>query len=123
MLPYARPGFLAGDTEKRFRGEDAMASSQVHEKGPATLQSTRQMLDDLDALMERMLAIPVNNPDDTADAPPGIVRMPTMSATLTVLDPSAEEQETVPDIHLPIGNGAPRFDAEAAAAVHDNMPL
>ena len=52
----------------------------------ASLQTTRQMLDELDALMERMLALPVNELDDTAAPMPDVVRMPTVSATLTVLE-------------------------------------
>lgn len=45
--------------------------------------STRQMLDELDALMERMLALPVNDLDDLAQEP---TPRPTLSATLTVID-------------------------------------
>jgi hypothetical protein len=58
-----------------------------------TLQSTRQMLDELDALMDRMLAIPVNDVDDPAPRPGDIVRMPTVSATLTVLEAPLEDEE------------------------------
>ena len=48
------------------------------------------MLDELDALMERMLALPVNDLDDLAQEPP----RPTLSATLTVIDtPQAEKEE------------------------------
>src|SRR5947209_3050651 len=49
-----------------------------------SLQSTRQMLDELDALMERMLSLPVNDLDD---APPMPARGPALSARLTVLEP------------------------------------
>jgi hypothetical protein len=66
-------------------------------KEPPPLQSTRQMLDELDALMDRMLAIPVNDVDDSAPAvpaAPAVVRMPTVSATLTVLEEPLEDEET-----------------------------
>ncbi len=49
------------------------------------------MLDELDALMDRMLTLPVNDLDD-APSPPAIVRMPAMSATLTVLEEPADEK-------------------------------
>ncbi len=44
----------------------------------ASLQSTKQMLDELDALMEKMLALPVNDLDDAAAFP---------APTLTLLEP------------------------------------
>ena len=71
-------------------------------KEPATLQTTRQMLDELDALMDRMLALPVNDVDDPAPTPSQIVHMPTMSATLTVLDASVEQEETPPELEHPL---------------------
>jgi hypothetical protein len=55
-------------------------------KEPAALQSTRQMLDELDALMDRMLALPVNELDEAMAPPREMIRMPTVSATLTVLE-------------------------------------
>jgi hypothetical protein len=59
-----------------------------------TTTSTRQMLDELDALMERMLALPVNDLDEAAQTP---LPRPTLSATLTVIDaPDAETQEPPP---------------------------
>ncbi|MCI0377278.1 MAG: hypothetical protein L0215_06720 [Gemmataceae bacterium] len=54
----------------------------------ARLQSTRQLLDELDALMERMLALPVNDADGPMPALPELAPAPTVSATLTVLPPS-----------------------------------
>ncbi len=65
-----------------------MASGNPTQDGSA-LHATRQMLDELDALMERMLALPVNDLDDAPPAPRAPVRTATLSATLTVLDPSA----------------------------------
>jgi hypothetical protein len=68
-----------------------MASAKPPQaKEPAPVQSTRQMLDELDALMDRMLAIPVNDVDDPEPTAPAIIRKPTVSATLTVLEPPAE---------------------------------
>ena len=60
-----------------------MASSGTTTDG-SSLQTTKQMLDELDALMERMLALPVNDPDDApADRPAAL------AASLTLLDPPA----------------------------------
>ncbi|MCI0639637.1 MAG: hypothetical protein L0Y72_15450 [Gemmataceae bacterium] len=53
----------------------------------ARLQSTRQLLDELDALMERMLALPVNEAEGPTPALPELAPAPTVSATLTVLPP------------------------------------
>ncbi len=71
------------------------------EKEPAGLHSTRQMLDELDALMDRMLALPVNDLDD-ATLPRDVVRVPTMSATLTVLDPLEQEAEAPAPAKAPL---------------------
>lgn len=68
-----------------------------------SLQSTKQMLDELDALMEKMLALPVNDPEDAAPFPEEVVKAPnlppTVSATLTLLEPPApvSEPPTVPE--------------------------
>lgn len=62
-------------------------------KESATLQTTRQMLDELDALMDRMLALPVNDVDDPVPTPREIVRIPTVAATLTVVPPVTEAEE------------------------------
>jgi hypothetical protein len=62
-------------------------------KEPATLQSTREILDELDALMDRMLAIPVNDMDDPAPPARALVHTPTVAATLTVLESPLEEEE------------------------------
>jgi len=54
-----------------------MASSSTHET--ATVQSTRQLLDELDELMERMLALPIEDADQPPPAQP-------VAATLTLLE-------------------------------------
>jgi hypothetical protein len=88
------------------------SAKKPHGKEPETLQSTRQMLDELDALMDRMLTLPVNDVDD-APPPPAIVRMPAMSATLTVLEAPANEnvedkiQERMLEKPAPIRERAP----------------
>jgi hypothetical protein len=88
-----------------FSSEAAMSSVKLPQgTEPETLQSTRQMLDELDALMDRMLALPVNDLDDSAPPPPDIVRMPTVSATLTVLEAPAVEAPVVevPVLEVPV---------------------
>ncbi|MSQ96165.1 MAG: hypothetical protein EXR98_16655 [Gemmataceae bacterium] len=52
----------------------------------ASLQTTKQMLDELDALMERMLSLPVNDPGDAAPFPEEVVKTPALSAKLTLLE-------------------------------------
>ena len=58
----------------------------------STLQTTKQMLDELDALMEKMLSLPMNDLDDALPFPEEVVKAPTMGATLTLLAPSAQER-------------------------------
>lgn len=57
----------------------------------STLQTTKQMLDELDALMEKMLSLPMNDLDDAAPFPEEVVKAPTLGATLTLLAPSVPE--------------------------------
>ncbi len=52
-----------------------------------SLQSTKQMLDELDALMERMLALPVNDAEEAPPFPTEVVKKPALSAKLTLLEP------------------------------------
>src|SRR5207244_13738 len=93
-------------------------------KEPATLQSTRQMLDELDALMDRMLAIPVNDLDDAAAPPRGIVRMATGSATLTVLEPPAEEDDAPAKQAPPLPRQSfPSYSADLAPTPQETRPL
>lgn len=55
-------------------------------------QSTKEMLDELDALMERMLAVPVNELDESAASPlpPSPPKPAALAATLTVLQTPTE---------------------------------
>ncbi|MSU79501.1 MAG: hypothetical protein EXS16_15595 [Gemmataceae bacterium] len=57
-------------------------------------QTTKQMLDELDALMERMLALPVSQPDAVAPFPKSVVKGPTLAATLTLLERSPAPNPT-----------------------------
>ena len=58
-----------------------MASSKT--KAGSPLQSTRQMLDELDSLMERMLALPVGDVDDLPPLPRDVPNPPALTAVLT----------------------------------------
>jgi hypothetical protein len=48
-----------------------------------SLHDTRQLLDELDALMDQMLALPIDDQDEAVTSP---VTTPTVSATLTLLE-------------------------------------
>jgi hypothetical protein len=63
-----------------------MAKKPVND---SSLQSTRQMLDELDALMERMLTLPVNEPEQPGAAPQQPAKNAALSATVTLLEPHA----------------------------------
>lgn len=99
-------------------------------KEPATLQSTRQMLDELDALMDRMLALPVNDMDDPVPTPREIVRIPTVAATLTVVEPptdptEAEEPSSEPPVPL-LRESFPRYSINVpgvTAEPENDLPL
>jgi hypothetical protein len=67
----------------------------------SSLGATRQLLDELDALMEKMLALPVSEADD-ADVARESTRLPKVSATLTVLPDSSS-----------LTNSSPRHDDPA----------
>jgi hypothetical protein len=71
----------------------------------ASLQSTKQMLDELDAMMEKMLALPVNDPEEAAPFPGEVVKAPsltpTLSATLTLLEPPARSMPPHPAVNPP----------------------
>jgi hypothetical protein len=60
-----------------------MSSSST--KDSAALQTTRQLLDELDTLMERMLALPIEDGEPRSTAP----ETPAVAATLTLLDDPA----------------------------------
>lgn len=83
-------------------------------RGASPLDHTRQVLDELDALMERMMALPVNDLDNAAIIHPDF-RVPTVSATVTILDtpPPTADSDPAP----------PRLDAEhqpSIAPPHDS---
>lgn len=72
-------------------------------KNDASLQTTKQMLDELDALMERMLALPVNDADEAMSFPVDVVKTPALSAKLTLLETSASPLPVgPPHMELPI---------------------
>jgi hypothetical protein len=89
-----------------------MASGKPAQDPPA-LHTTRQMLDELDALMERMLALPVNDAEEAApppaqgaDAPrsgtpPATTKSRPLAATLTLLQLPADEAPPVPGSAVP----------------------
>jgi hypothetical protein len=93
-------------------------------KEPETLQSTRQMLDELDALMDRMLAIPVNDLDEPAPTPRDIVHMPTVSATLTVLEAPVQSEESFNRGQPPSAwANFPGYSTDPVPAREDSGPL
>lgn len=61
-----------------------------------TLQSTKQMLDELDVLMEQMLSLPVNDPEDVSSFPREVVKPHAMTATLTMLEAPAPISDACP---------------------------
>lgn len=89
--------------------------------------STRQMLDELDALMERMLALPVNDLDELAREP---LPRPTLTATLTVIEtaepeltsgeapavPAVSQTESVPVLENPAWTSPPPEETTVPAA-------
>jgi hypothetical protein len=111
--------------EKGFSTEDAMPSAKPPQaKEPATAQSARQMLDELDVLMDRMLAIPVNELDDAAPSAPAIVRMPTVSATLTVLEAPVEDEESpAPERREPLRESFVSYSALSETMPGETKPL
>lgn len=57
---------------------------------------TRRMLDELDALMERMLALPVDPPETPAGPAVPHELLPKLSATLTLLEQTVNEPPETP---------------------------
>jgi hypothetical protein len=99
----------------------------------ASLQSTKQMLDELDALMEKMLTLPVNDLGDAAAFPPPVVKEPTLSATLTLLSPPSvpapaptpplsKKPASRPSYQIP-ALAAPRPRVEEPAAPPSPLPF
>jgi hypothetical protein len=97
-------------------------------KTPNTsLQSTKQMLDELDALMEKMLTLPVNELDE-AETPstPSVPEPTKLSATVTLLEPPAEAQpKPRPAPPIPVSMPsyqAPELDLSPAPPLAVNPP-
>src|SRR5438552_5117357 len=113
-----------GAKKNGFSTEEAMSSAKPPQgKEPATLQTTRQMLDELDALMDRVLALPVNDVEDTAPAPREIVRMSTVSATLTVLEsPVPDEEAPVQEERQLLRESFPTYSTELARVPSEPIP-
>ena len=87
-------------------------------KEPTPRSDTHQMLDELDALMDRMLALPIEEPEEQAAAP-----APTVSATLTLLDPPQPENPSEPLVaeERSADNAAP--DMEPVAPMVPTPPM
>jgi hypothetical protein len=60
-------------------------------KNDASLESTKQMLDELDALMEKMLSLPVTEAEEGRAPAKSVAKAPPMSAKLTFLPPMNEK--------------------------------
>jgi hypothetical protein len=93
----------------------------------AALQTTKQMLDELDALMEKMLTLPVNDLDEAPAFPPPIVKEPALSATLTLLEPSepaskkpahkpSQQSPEAEGLSAPLPFNPPHFSIESVPA-------
>jgi hypothetical protein len=79
------------------RGLEVCSMSSIKSSQEASpLQSTRQMLDDLDALMERMLSLPVGDNEELPPLPRDILKTPALSASLTLLDEPEPPHESSP---------------------------
>jgi hypothetical protein len=68
----------------------------------SSLQSTKQMLDELDALMDRMLALPVNEMEDAPAFPKEIVPERALTATLTLLQTPPPAPTPAPLVEMPL---------------------
>jgi hypothetical protein len=73
----------------------------------AASQSTRQMLDDLDALMQRMLALPVQTPDEEGQPP-------------TVVEPAPVATPAPAAAQYPVHPPAVTVQAPMPSAAHDD---
>ena len=72
-----------------------MTSSKTRTSSP--LQSTRQMLDELDTLMERMLALPVGDEEDLPPLPRDVPVQATVKATYTPIGETTGAEEAEED--------------------------
>ena len=82
-----------------------------------SLQSTKQMLDELDAMMEKMLTVPVSDLDEAVPFPPPIVKTPALSATLTLLEPTDSAPSPDSKKPPPARNRGARIVAVESAAL------
>jgi hypothetical protein len=64
--------------------------------------ATKQMLDELDALMERMLALPVQQPEDTPASPTQEREPMAVSASLSVVEPPPEVDSALEEENQPL---------------------
>jgi hypothetical protein len=74
--------------------EELSMSSGKAGPDPPLVHPTRQMLDELDALMERMLALPIGDVEPAAPpdgGPPNARHTPTLAAKLTLLPAPSDE--------------------------------
>ncbi len=79
--------------------------------------TTRQMLDDLDALMEQMLSVPVSDPEAASPV------APKRSATLTLLEPVTSP--TPPPVRKPVAThvaSPPAVAAPTAPSYYATVP-
>lgn len=99
-------------------------ANKVPVRGETSLQSTKRLLDELDVLMEKMLALPVTPEDGSEEMP----RLPKVSATLTVLESSAAspapflDGETVDEASRDRTNAGPTVESprlDAASPIQE----
>src|SRR5581483_4843381 len=76
-----------------------MAGTNPIQSADGHADPTRQMLEELDALMERMLSLPVNDLESLSNLPKP--DLPDLSPGLASFDPSAQVAEDVPDALAP----------------------
>lgn len=102
------------DAENAAEGWNPMADKSPKD---TSLQSTKQMLDELDALMEKMLSLPVNDLDEAPAGPVDTSKGPTLAASLTLLEPNAPQPEPAAKKEPPAAKASsPTVAAVAAPA-------
>src|SRR5262249_17576985 len=101
------------------------AQPKAEKSRPQTPNATRQMLDELEALMERMLALPVNDlSEPTPAAPTEVMESPALTAQLSLVEPAAlAEEPFAPERPVPpesskilVGRLTPSYTAEVEEA-------
>jgi hypothetical protein len=89
-----------------------------------TLQSTKQMLDELDALMEQMLSMPVHDAEEAPRFPKDIVKPQALTATLTLLEsPAPLNGPRTPAIHPPLNPPHAAMSSALAPLTNDAVPV